>query len=69
MNITVTYAQLKIMGGIAGSTVRYTDNADTFRGICSISGHPETYSFDALAKPQTWALDFPLAVQVDAIDL
>lgn len=69
MNIIVTYAQLKTMGGLAGSSVRYTDNSDIFRGICSISGHPETYIFDAPSKPQTWALDFPLSVQVDAIDL
>lgn len=69
MNVSVTYAQLKTMGGLAGANVRYTEITDDFRAICSLSGHPEVYVYGATSKPNSWALDFPLAVQVDAIDL
>lgn len=69
MNISVTYAQFKNIGAIAGAGVRYMDNATQFRAISSISGHPQIYIHDAAVAPATWAADFPLATQVDAIDL
>ena len=69
MNISVTYAQLKNIGTIAGAGVRYMDNGTLFRAIASISGHPQIYLYDSAAAPATWAVDFPLATLVDGIDL
>ena len=69
MNITVTYTQLKNVGALAGVGVRYMDNGMQFRAIASISGHPQIYIYDSASAPATWAVDFPLATLVDAIDL
>lgn len=68
MNIGVSYAQFKVFGGLAGALVRYSVNQDIFRAVTTVTGHPTIYFYDALAMPGTWALDFPLALQVDAID-
>lgn len=68
MKVSVTYAQLKTLGALGGALVRYSSNGDTFRAVTSVTGHPVLYFYDAQAMPGTWALDFPLALQVDAID-
>ena len=69
MNIYVSYAQFKNIGTLAGVGVRYMDNGVQFRAVSSVSGHPQSYVYDAVTAPATWAVDFPLATQVDAIDL
>ena len=69
MNIYVSYAQFKNVSAIAGALVRYMDNETMFRAVSSVSGHPQNHIYDAVKAPGTWAVDFPLATQVDAIDL
>lgn len=68
-NVTFAdYATFKnAVSKLTGVVVVFVNTPGYFQAA-SVSAVSLCYLFSAIAQPQTWALDFPLALQVDAIE-